>query len=112
MEFIKKCIYYIHYENPLHTVIAISGLCLRCWLFDFFVQTTFSFCWYIVVTLIGFVLNFLLSKPLHYLSFEVVGLFYTSGDNPVLGSISYTIVYTIIGFVFVALAGLVVKMIF
>ena len=112
MKILTKIISYINYENPFHTLVAILGLLLRTELFDFFIKTTFSICWYVVIVIVCYIINFLLSKPLHIFSYWLVGFFYTSGDNPIFGSISYTMVYIFTSMGLMALLGYLLNLIF
>ncbi len=49
----------------------------------------------IITSICSFILNYLIEKPLHYLTFTETGIFYSRGSNYALGSILYTLFYLI-----------------
>ena len=91
--FIAKVRNYYEYDNLTHILVAIVGLIVRFYLLSITIKATFAFLPFILVIGISFVINAPLEKFFHYISYKEVGIFYRSGENPIIGSLLYTSVY-------------------
>ena len=71
----------------IYTIVALVGLYIR----QFVLPNPFEF-----MGTMGFFINLFISGLISYVSYRIVGLIYEKNSFPLLGSILYTLTYSVI----------------
>jgi len=101
-------------DRPISTILAWVGMLSRIGAFMLLKNRLFSLIpnppmgswssWvgilvivlgYIGAFIFGYLISLVLKRPLCYITYKRVGIFYTAGKNPPLGSTLYSLIYTL-----------------
>lgn len=78
--------------------ISILGIIIRYFALGFLCKTlvgSLGVTWAILISIGAFIVNWFIEFPLYKFTYFETGIFYSSGSNPILGSVLYLIFYLI-----------------